>query len=200
MLQLLRPRPVSQLTSILGVPEDLFEGDDEEAAAALGGDEQNNAVTASETLMPLLQASTRAAALLAQEQGQLGSLRFVRRLRMEYGSDGTPIQYDGEDKRVGWRAHRGHRHGGGGPPMRRSSCQRRTVVGRRRAAGARRLSDPSASCSTRPPAPFSTPALWTRNFGRSTQKRHVQRRLSRCKPTQTFGWRAAEVEGILLGP
>ena len=100
MLQLLRPRPVSQLTSILGVPEDLFEGDDEEAAAALGGDEQNNAVTASETLMPLLQASTRAAALLAQEQGQLGSLRFVRRLRMEYGSDGTPIQYDGEDKQA----------------------------------------------------------------------------------------------------
>ena len=75
--------------------------------------------------------------------------------------------------RVGWRAaraHRGNRHGGGGAPMRRSSCQRRTVVGRCRDAGARRLSDLSA----RPPAPFSTPALWTSNFGRSTQKRHVQ--------------------------
>lgn len=47
--------------------------------------------------MPLIQASTRAAALLTQKQGQFGSLRFARRLRMDYGSDGTPVQYDSND-------------------------------------------------------------------------------------------------------
>ena len=95
--------------------------------------------------------------------------------------------------RVGWRTHRGNRHGGRGAPMRRSSWQRTTVVGRRHAAGVGRHSDLSA----RPPAPFSTPTLWRRNFcGRRQQKRHLHRRSRNT--TEITRWKAAKVEGIPL--